>query len=220
MPTDGAANPKTSRRLAAILAADIAGYSAFMGADEEATVRDLRAPPGRVLPMIGGHIIDTEFVASCSCERRAPPREPRSRRTGGSRESRPSTGSRSSPHSCRRRASIVGPKLCAAAEQAHVREAPSRRRKWLLVHRGLDRVWGEKDERAGEHVEHRLLLSGRKQATDHRRDLLAGERFTIEVCERLRYGHARGSGLQCTRQSQVVDLVARRGSYARSSVAP
>jgi len=36
MPTDGAAKPKT-----AILAADIAGYSALMGADEAETVRSL-----------------------------------------------------------------------------------------------------------------------------------------------------------------------------------
>jgi hypothetical protein len=33
-------NPKAFRKLAAILAADIAGYSALMGADEGATVRE------------------------------------------------------------------------------------------------------------------------------------------------------------------------------------
>jgi adenylate cyclase len=51
-----------SRRLAAILAADIAGYSALMGADEARTVRDLKAHQAVVLPMIGafgGRIIDT-----------------------------------------------------------------------------------------------------------------------------------------------------------------
>jgi adenylate cyclase len=51
-----------SRRLAAILAADIAGYSALMGADEARTVRDLKSHQSVVLPMIGdfgGHIIDT-----------------------------------------------------------------------------------------------------------------------------------------------------------------
>src|SRR5262244_2607329 len=51
-----------SRRLAAILAADIAGYSALMEADEEATVADLKAHQVVVLPMIneyGGRIIDT-----------------------------------------------------------------------------------------------------------------------------------------------------------------
>ena len=41
-----------SRRLAAILAADIAGYSALMGADEARTVRDLKAHQAVVLPMI------------------------------------------------------------------------------------------------------------------------------------------------------------------------
>ena len=50
------------RRLAAILAADIAGYSRLMHADEAATVRDLKAHQGVVLPLIGRHggrIIDT-----------------------------------------------------------------------------------------------------------------------------------------------------------------
>src|SRR5262245_41540610 len=62
MPTDGAAIPKTSRRLAAILAADIAGYSALMGADEAGTVRSLKEHQAVVLPMIkenGGRIIVT-----------------------------------------------------------------------------------------------------------------------------------------------------------------
>lgn len=51
-----------SRKLAAILAADIAGYSALMGADEARTVRDLKAHQAVVLPMIAeytGRIIDT-----------------------------------------------------------------------------------------------------------------------------------------------------------------
>ncbi len=51
-----------SRRLAAILAADIAGYSALMGADEARTVSDLKAHQAVVLPMVGvfgGRIIDT-----------------------------------------------------------------------------------------------------------------------------------------------------------------
>jgi adenylate cyclase len=62
MPTEGAGNPNVSRRLAAILAADIAGYSALMGTDEEATVRDLKGHQSIVLPMIasfGGRVIDT-----------------------------------------------------------------------------------------------------------------------------------------------------------------
>src|SRR5262245_53710090 len=59
----GTSMPKElERRLAAILAADIAGYSALMEANEEATVRDLKAHQAVILPMIskhGGHIIDT-----------------------------------------------------------------------------------------------------------------------------------------------------------------
>ena len=51
-----------SRKLAAILAADIAVYSALMGADEARTVRDLKGHQAVVLPMVGrfsGRIIDT-----------------------------------------------------------------------------------------------------------------------------------------------------------------
>jgi adenylate cyclase len=51
-----------TRRLAAILAADIAGYSALMGADEARTVTDLKGHQAVVLPMVGefgGRIIDT-----------------------------------------------------------------------------------------------------------------------------------------------------------------
>src|SRR5262245_39676474 len=53
---------RQQRRLAAILAADIAGYSTLMGADEARTVRDLKAHQAVVLPIItkfGGQIIDT-----------------------------------------------------------------------------------------------------------------------------------------------------------------
>ena len=60
--SDASENLKVSRRLAAILAADIAGYSALMGADEEATVRELKAHQAVLLPMIaehGGRVIDT-----------------------------------------------------------------------------------------------------------------------------------------------------------------
>src|SRR5262245_20081597 len=52
MPTDGTGNSRSSRRLAAILAADIAGYSALMGANEESTVCDLKAHQAVVLPLI------------------------------------------------------------------------------------------------------------------------------------------------------------------------
>src|SRR5262245_18507705 len=50
------------RRLVAIVAVDIAGYSALMGSDEEGTVRDLKGHQAVVLPMIGAHggrVIDT-----------------------------------------------------------------------------------------------------------------------------------------------------------------
>src|SRR5438094_8276327 len=54
--------PSMQRRLAAILAADIAGYSRLMHEDEPATVRDLKAHQSVILPLIGGHgggIIET-----------------------------------------------------------------------------------------------------------------------------------------------------------------
>src|SRR5262245_35088346 len=53
---------RVERRLSAILAADIAGYSALMGMDEARTVRDLKSHQAVVLPMVsefGGRIIDT-----------------------------------------------------------------------------------------------------------------------------------------------------------------
>ena len=56
------AEERMERRLSAILAADIAGYSALMGANESRTVRDLKGHQAVVLPMIGefaGRIIDT-----------------------------------------------------------------------------------------------------------------------------------------------------------------
>jgi class 3 adenylate cyclase len=48
--------------LAAILAADIAGYSALIGADEEGTVRDVKTHQAVLPAMVGergGRIIDT-----------------------------------------------------------------------------------------------------------------------------------------------------------------
>jgi adenylate cyclase len=56
------AEERMERRLSAIVAADIAGYSALMGADEARTVRDLKGHQAVVLPMVGefaGRIIDT-----------------------------------------------------------------------------------------------------------------------------------------------------------------
>ena len=55
-------NAGETRRLAVILAADIAGYSALMGEDEVRTVHDLKGHQAVVLPMIGnsgGRVIDT-----------------------------------------------------------------------------------------------------------------------------------------------------------------
>jgi TolB-like protein/class 3 adenylate cyclase len=51
----------STRKLAAILSADIAGYSALMGTDEEGTVRKLRNVREAVLPIVerfGGRIVD------------------------------------------------------------------------------------------------------------------------------------------------------------------
>jgi class 3 adenylate cyclase len=51
----------TNRKLAAVFAADIAGYSALMSADEEGTVRRLKAIQAAVLPILevhGGRVID------------------------------------------------------------------------------------------------------------------------------------------------------------------
>src|SRR5436309_13923192 len=56
------AEPPMNRRLAAILAADIAGYSRLMHEDEAATVRDLKSHQSVILPLAGRHgdrIIDT-----------------------------------------------------------------------------------------------------------------------------------------------------------------
>ena len=53
---------KVKRRLAAILAADIAGYSRLMGQNDVATVHDLKGHQAVVLPLVGefgGRIIDT-----------------------------------------------------------------------------------------------------------------------------------------------------------------
>src|SRR5882724_6719885 len=49
-------NPPVQRRLAAILAADIAGYSRLMGADEEGTLARLKAlRAGLIDPTIAAH---------------------------------------------------------------------------------------------------------------------------------------------------------------------
>ena len=56
------AGERVERRLAAILAADIAGYSRLMGADEAGTARDLREHRAAVDPVVanhGGRIVKT-----------------------------------------------------------------------------------------------------------------------------------------------------------------
>ena len=55
-------DPSITRRLVAILAADIAGYSRLMGEDDAATVQALKGHQAVILPLIGrygGHVIDT-----------------------------------------------------------------------------------------------------------------------------------------------------------------
>src|SRR5215510_2944755 len=59
---EGQEKAKVTRRLAAIVAADIAGYRDLMGAAEARTVRDLKAHQAVILPIVtdhGGRIIDT-----------------------------------------------------------------------------------------------------------------------------------------------------------------
>jgi hypothetical protein len=62
---------KVSRKLAAILAADIAGYSALMGNDEGSTVH-------------GGRVIDTagDGIASLSCATKPTNGDKRARQSG------------------------------------------------------------------------------------------------------------------------------------------
>jgi adenylate cyclase len=56
------ASERVERRLTAILAADVAGYSRLMGADEAGTARDLREHRAVVDPVVsshGGRIVKT-----------------------------------------------------------------------------------------------------------------------------------------------------------------
>src|SRR5467141_4117195 len=58
----GAMNQPVERRLAAILAADVAGYSRLMGADEAGTARALRDHRAAADPIVarhGGRIVKT-----------------------------------------------------------------------------------------------------------------------------------------------------------------
>lgn len=62
MANDDLGTRRSERRLAAILAADVVGYSALMGADEAATVRNFKSLQSALLPLIterGGRLIGT-----------------------------------------------------------------------------------------------------------------------------------------------------------------
>jgi adenylate cyclase len=68
---------RVARRLAAILAADVAGYSRLMGADESGTARTLRDHRAAIDPVVanhGGRIVKTTGDVSCSSFPRLWPR--------------------------------------------------------------------------------------------------------------------------------------------------
>ena len=81
---------RSERKLTAILAADIAGYSRLVGEDEEGTVAALKVRMGKALPLIqehGGRVIDTagdgilaEFPSAVRAIEAAPGARPRSPR--------------------------------------------------------------------------------------------------------------------------------------------
>jgi class 3 adenylate cyclase len=82
-----------TRRLAAILAADVAGYSRLMGAEEEGTLERLKALRRELLdPMIAEHhgrIVKTtassmRYAARSRCSRRCPSATRSSQWTTGS----------------------------------------------------------------------------------------------------------------------------------------
>src|SRR6516162_1360208 len=90
------------RRLAAILAADVAGYSRLMGADEEGTHEQLKAHLGELVePKIGEHrgriVKNTTFVSTGQAFGLNCSREPTSRsRSNGSKSPNRTAGSESS----------------------------------------------------------------------------------------------------------------------------
>ena len=146
------------RRLAAILAADVAGYSALMGADDARTVRDLKGHQAVVLPKIaefGGRIIDTagdgilaEFASVMNARRNA--RWPSRSNDGGAQ--RRQSGRRAACNFAS--ASIIGdvdlrrcPHLRRRGERGGA--AGERRRAWGHLHfgqRSYDHVkWSNSD---------------------------------------------------------------------------
>jgi hypothetical protein len=62
-------SPSIKRRLAAILAADIAGYSRLMGEDEAATVRDLKGHLTVILPLVAATGIASSTPRAVSTSR-------------------------------------------------------------------------------------------------------------------------------------------------------
>jgi adenylate cyclase len=90
-----------TRRLVAILAADVAGYSRLMGADQEGTLECLKALRGELLdPKIAEHhgrivkttgdgmLVEFQSIVRCAarskCSKRCPSRTPVSERTTAS----------------------------------------------------------------------------------------------------------------------------------------
>ena len=70
------AEERVERRLSAILAADIAGYSALMGADEARTVRDLK---GHQAVVSYSRWLASSAGAQCSQSHRDALRSPKNR---------------------------------------------------------------------------------------------------------------------------------------------
>ena len=64
-------NPPVQRRLAAILAADVAGYSRLMGADEEGTLK----PPAQGLRWLDSDVTKRHILARCRLYFAGPPRK-------------------------------------------------------------------------------------------------------------------------------------------------
>ena len=66
-----------ARRLAAILAADVVGYSRLMGEDEAGTARAVRRAArggAAIVRAFGGRIVKTTGDGACSSFRRSSPR--------------------------------------------------------------------------------------------------------------------------------------------------
>ena len=60
---DAMAPEKVARRLAAVVSVDVAGYSRLMGADEEGTLSQLKAPRAALVVIRGRQSVDGVGVA-------------------------------------------------------------------------------------------------------------------------------------------------------------